>query len=450
MSKITFPPDFLWGTATASYQIEGATHEDGRGMSIWDTFCRVSGAVANGDTGDVACDHYHRYLDDVELMSRLGIKGYRFSIAWPRILPLGTGKVNSAGLDFYDRLVDRLLAKDIEPFATLYHWDLPQALQDKGGWPDRSVVEAFVRYADVVSQRLGDRVHQWMTHNEPFCTAWLGYGLGQHAPGMQDVQAALQTAHHVLLSHGQAVRVLRGNGGAKTKVGIVTNLTWADAFSDSPEDQAAAHRFEGLHNRWFLDPLFKGDYPADMLELFGPLAPTMQDGDMAAIAAPLDFLGVNYYNRSVLSEDNGWLPLRVKFHRPEGEYTEMDWEVYPPGLYNVLMWVHQTYAPPAMYVTENGAAYQDEVTPDGQICDDKRQAFLAGYIAQAHRAIQSGAPVRGYFVWSLMDNFEWAHGYTKRFGIVHVDYETQKRTIKQSGEWYAQVTKENGFAETAG
>jgi beta-glucosidase len=444
-NALTFPKNFVWGAATASFQIEGATQDDGRGTSIWDTFCRVPGAVFNGDTGDPACNHYYCYPEDIELLGQLGVQAYRFSLAWPRILPEGTGSVNAAGLDFYDRLVDTVLEKGITPYATLYHWDLPQPLQDKGGWPDRSVVEAFVHYADVVSRRLGDRVHQWMTHNEPWCASWLGYGLGHHAPGYKDFPAAVQAAHHLLLSHGKAVPVIRANGNSNTKVGIVLNLAWADSISDSPEDQHAARLLEGFQNRWFLDPLYKSEYPADMLELYGPFAPTIQDDDLEAISAKTDFLGVNYYNRSVVGAGDGLGLLPIRLDHPEGEYTDMDWEVYPPGIYNVLKWVHETYHPPVLYITENGAAFSDELTPDGRICDDRRQAFLEGYIAQVHRAIQDGVPVQGYFVWSLLDNFEWAYGYSKRFGIVHVDYATQKRTMKQSGEWYAKVTRQNGF-----
>ncbi len=442
---ISFPPDFVWGAATASFQIEGAANEDGRGQSIWDTFCRTPGKVANGDTGDVACDHYHRYPQDIELLSHLGVKAYRFSIAWPRILPQGTGEVNRAGLDFYDRLVDAVLAKGIEPFATLYHWDLPQVLQDKGGWPNRDIVAAFVNYADVVSRRLGDRVHQWMTHNEPWCAAWLGYGTGEHAPGINDIQQAIQASHHMLLSHGMAVSVIRANGSINTKVGIVLNPTWADPINDVPEDRAAVHRVMGLRNRWFMDPLFKGEYPGDMMEIFDPILPSIQGSDMAAIAAPMDFLGVNYYNREVVGQGDAFGNMQLTFARPEGEYTEMNWEVYPPGLYHLLMWAHQTYAPPAIYVTENGAAFKDELTPDGKVLDDRRQAYLEGYIREVNRALNNGAPVRGYFVWSLLDNFEWAWGYSRRSGIIHVDYETQIRTLKQSGEWYGQVVRDNGF-----
>jgi len=444
--QITFPAGFIWGAATAAYQIEGAVEEDGRGESIWDTFCRVPGAVANGDNGDVACDHYHRFQEDIDLMSSLGIQAYRFSIAWPRILPEGIGKVNTTGLDFYDRLVDALLAKEIVPFVTLYHWDLPQALQDRGGWPNREIVEAFVNYTDVVTRRLGDRILHWSTHNEPFCIAWLGYGVGIHAPGLRDFQAAFQTAHHLLLSHGLAVPVIRTNGNSNTKVGIVVNPTWADPVTDSPEDRAAAMTFMAFQNRWFLDPLFSGIYPDSVLAMDGQHEPRITDGDMRAIAAPLDFLGINYYNRAVVGADDSDGPFPVRFYRPEGEYTEMDWEVYAPGIYNLLLWIQEQYAPTTVYITENGAAFRDEQSADGKIADYRRQVFLQDYIGQVDRAIQAGVPVRGYFVWSLLDNFEWSHGYTKRFGITHVDFRTLERTPKQSAEWYAQVIKQNGFS----
>jgi beta-glucosidase len=442
---ITFPQDFLWGTATASYQVEGGVKAHGRGLSIWDTFCYTPGKVVNGDTGDVACDHYHRYDEDIELMAQLGLKAYRFSVAWPRVLPTGTGQVNHAGLDFYDRLVDSLLQKGIQPFATLYHWDLPQPLQDKGGWPNRATVDAFVHYADVVSRKLGDRVHNWMTINEPWCVAFLGYGLGIHAPGDKDFSAALQAAHHVLLAHGQAVPVLRRNAGKTSKVGIVTNHSWVDAASTSAEDQSAARRMDGFLNRWFLDPLFKGGYPNDMLEHFRAFKFERQPGDMAVIAAPLDFLGVNYYTRTVVAAAPDDPIFHARILHPEGEYTEMDWEVYPFGLYKFLMRLQKEYAPPAVYITENGAAFNDVPTPDGEICDERRQAYLESHFDAAHRALNEGVRLKGYFVWSFMDNFEWAFGYTKRFGIVYVDYKTLKRTVKQSGQWYAEVIKENGF-----
>lgn len=445
MPEFNFPEGFIWGAATASYQIEGAYQADGRGMTIWDTFCRTPGKVLNGDTGDVACDHYHLYQDDIQMMADLGLKGYRFSIAWARILPQGLGSVNEAGLDFYDRVVDTLLEKSITPFATLYHWDLPQILQNAGGWPARATVEAFVNYADIVTSRLGDRVKNWMTFNEPWVVAFLGHALGIHAPGDEDWEAALATAHNLLLAHGRAVPVIRQNVGDGAQVGIVLNLTWADPATTSEADIAAAKRMDGYQNRWFLDPVLKGSYPEDMVKLYGGV-PGMQDGDLDEIHVPLDYLGINYYNRAVVKNGETTGPIKVGFVLPEGEYTEMEWEVHPESFYKVLKRVHDDYAPPAMYITENGAAYDDHVSPDGAVHDPKRQAFLAGHFASAHRAISEGVPLKGYFVWSLMDNFEWALGYSKRFGITYVNYETQERIVKDSGQWYSQVIGNNGFA----
>ncbi len=444
---LAFPQGFVWGASTAAYQIEGAVKEDGRGTSIWDTFSHTPGKIENGDTGDAACDHYHRYQEDIELMARLGLKAYRFSIAWPRILPQGIGAVNQVGLDFYDRLVDGLLAKGIQPFATLYHWDLPQPLQDAGGWPSRSSVEPFVNFVDVVSQRLGDRIHHWMTHNEPWVVAFLGHCEGVHAPGLHSWSDALLTAHHVLLSHGRAVPVLRANGDVRTEVGIVTNLSWVDPASGSPEDQAAARRHDGYANRWFLDALFKGSYPDDMLDTYRDIMPPgmVHDGDLAEIAIPLDFLGINYYSRAVVGAGNEMGVLAERTIRPEGEYTAMDWEVHPEGLYKLLTRVNRDYGPRTIYITENGAAFADSVAANGTIRDPKREEYLSRHLAQAHRAIQEGVPLRGYFVWSLLDNFEWAYGYAKRFGVTYVDYPTQQRIVKQSGEWYSQVIRQNGF-----
>src|SRR5262245_22957868 len=310
--RLTFPADFVWGAASASYQIEGGAKEDGRGASIWDTFSRTPGAVDHGDSGDVACDHYHRYPEDIGLMQHLGLKAYRFSIAWPRILPKGTGQINEAGVDFYDRLVDKLLESGLTPYATLYHWDLPQTLEDKGGWVDRGVVDAFVEYADVVTRALGDRVHNWLTLNEPWCSAYLGYAIGVHAPGIRNLAAANQASHHLLLAHGKAVPVIRANGNAETRVGIVINPSAVDPASSSPEDLAAAKHFDGFLNRWFFDPIFKGEYPADMMELYGADAPKIQDGDLQAICAPLDMLGINNYQRAVIGQGTDWPPLNVK------------------------------------------------------------------------------------------------------------------------------------------
>jgi beta-glucosidase len=437
---VQFPKDFLWGTATASYQIEGAAQEDGRLPSIWDTFSRTPGCVINGDTGDVACDHYHRYKEDVALIADLGVHAYRFSVAWPRVLPDGTGAVNQSGLDFYSRLVDELLERGVLPHLTLYHWDLPQTLQDRGGWASRDSVAAFVNFADVVSRKLADRVKYWTTINEPWCVAFLGNQIGAHAPGLQDLPTAVRVSHHVMLGHGEAVGVLRANGAEK--VGIVLNPTHVMAATDTPEDRAAAWRHDGYINRWWLDPLFKGSYPMDMLEWLGE--PPVENGDMEKIHQPLDFLGVNYYQRSLIARNDDDPVLQTQELKPPGEYTAQNWEVYPPGLYYLLKRIARDYNPPPLYVTENGAAYDDELI-DGHVHDEKRRAYLQAHFEQALQARNEGVDLRGYFVWSLMDNFEWAWGYDKRFGIVYVDYATQQRTLKDSALWYKDVIKNNGW-----
>jgi beta-glucosidase len=426
-----FPPEFVWGAATAAYQIEGAATEDGRGESIWDRFSATPGKVRNGDTGAVACDFYHRYPEDLALAASLGLDAFRFSIAWPRIVPEGRGRVNAKGLDFYDRLVDEILARGLEPYATLYHWDLPQALEDAGGWPERATAEAFVDYVDAVARRLGDRVGSWITHNEPFVASWLGYGWGRHAPGRTSEVDAIAAAHHLLLSHGWATEALR-RAAPGARVGITLDISHVDPASDNEADLAAAHEVDGLHNRWFLDPVFRGSYPADLLERFRP---PVRDGDLAAIAARLDFLGVNNYSRSLVQANpDGGEPLRVR--DAAGRFTDMGWEVYPEGLYRLLVRIRDDYAPPAIYVTENGAAYTDLLDHEGQVRDHERKAFLAEYVAAVGRAVADGVPVAGYFVWSLLDNFEWSHGYAKRFGIVYVDYPTLRRIPKLSAHWY--------------
>lgn len=440
-----FPEGFLWGVATASYQIEGSWDKDGKGVSIWDIFSHTQGKIIDGSTGDVACDHYRRWREDIALMKELNVKAYRFSIAWTRIIPQGAGPVNPKGLDFYDRLVDGLLDAGIKPFVTLYHWDLPQALQDIGGWANRDVAYYFADYAAVVAHRLGDRVKHWMTHNEPWVVSWVGYGWGHHAPGIKNPKVALQVAHHLLLSHGLAVEVLRDLGDGETQVGIVLNLSRVHPATESDEDKAAAHRNDGFLNRWFLDPIFTGSYPSDMWEWFGQLVPEVKPGDMAIISRKIDFLGVNYYTRSVVKHDPEGGLLQLSNVRIEGsEYTEMGWEVYPDGLYELLTRLHRDYKVPAIYITENGAAFKDEVTGDGKVHDERRLNYLREHFLRAHRAIQDGVPLKGYFVWSFIDNFEWAYGYTKRFGVVYVDYATQKRIVKDSGWWYKKVITENG------
>jgi len=432
------PPDFLWGAATASYQIEGAPNEEGRGESIWDRFSATPGKVKNGDTGAVACDHYHRYIEDVALMARLGLHAYRFSIAWPRILPEGTGTPNQAGLDFYSHLVDELLAAGIQPFATLYHWDLPQILQDRhGGWLGRDTAEAFAAYAEVVVRTLGDRVKDWITLNEPLCSSWLGHGIGIHAPGFRDPALAMRAAHNLLLGHGFAAPILRDNcRGAR--VGISLNLNPTHPATESPADQAAARHADLLANRLFLDPLYRGAYPRELLEQFGEHAFGVVDGDMRIVSAPLDFLGINYYTRSFRRADPAGLDPTGEEARIEGvDRTEMDWEIYPDGLHEMLSRVHREYHPSALYVTESGAAFPDVLTESGAVHDERRRAYLESHFAAAQRLVAEGVPLRGYFVWSLLDNFEWAEGYGKRFGLVYVNYPSQRRVVKDSGRWYA-------------
>lgn len=439
-SELQFPPDFIWGTATASYQIEGAATEDGRGPSIWDTFSQTPGKVKGGDTGAVAADHYHRWREDIQLMKRLNLDAYRFSIAWPRIYPTGRGAVNQAGIDFYSRLVDGLLEAGITPFVTLYHWDLPQALEDEGGWLRRGIADDFVQYADTVSRALGDRVKHWITFNEPWVFTWLGYVMGIHAPGQTTglPTLALKATHHCYLAHGRTVPLLRANAPGAS-VGITLNLTHPDPASDRPEDVAAARRYDGYLNRWYLDPLFRGAYPEDMVAQYQEYLPEIEPGDMETIAAPIDFLGVNYYSRAVVADEPEQFGLQIKTVPQEGEHTAMGWEVYPEGLYQLLVRLGREYQPAALYVTENGAAYDDVVTPDGRVHDEQRVSYLRRHFAAASRAIADGAPLKGYFVWSLLDNFEWAEGYSKRFGITYIDYETQQRIIKDSGYYVAQV-----------
>lgn len=454
MPDLTFPKDFLWGVATSSYQIEGAWDEDGKGESIWDRFSHTPGKIKDGSTGDIACDHYHRWADDIELMKSLNVQSYRFSIAWPRILPQGRGQVNPAGLDFYSRLIDGLLEAGITPFVTLYHWDLPQALQEQGGWPARTTAQAFVEYVDVVTQNLGDRVNHWITHNEPWVIAFLGHQTGIHAPGWQNWPAALQTSHHLLLSHGWAVPVIRQNS-PQADVGITLNFTPGIPASPSAADLNAARHHDGYSHRWFLDPLYGRHYPADMVADYielGYLPPEgmsfVQDGDLQAIATLTDFLGVNYYTREVIRDEQAANNVpQSTFPAPKSEWTEMGWEVYPQGLYDLLNRLHFEYRPPRMYITENGASYSDGPNSSGQIQDRRRLAYYRQHLAAAHRAIQNGVPLVGYFGWSLMDNFEWAEGYTQRFGLVWVDYDTQQRTPKDSALWYKQVIAQNGFSK---
>lgn len=453
-----FPENFVWGAATASYQIEGAWNEDGKSESIWDTFSHSPGNIAHGDTGDVADDHYHRWQEDIVLMKSLGLKAYRFSIAWPRVLPEGEGKVNQPGLDFYDRLVDGLLAAGIQPFATLYHWDLPQALQDRGGWGNRAIVEQFAGYTETVVQRLGDRVKRWITLNEPHVFAYGGHYRGHHAPGLTSLHLANQVSHHALLAHGRSVAIIRALW-PDAQAGITLNLSLGYPSSDLPADRQAARIFDGQLNRWFLDPVFGRGYPKDMLTFYGDAAPAIEPDDMNVIAAPTDFLGINYYSNrfvhAVSSETDGFgvASLKSEEHVQAGyEVTAMGWPVMPDGLRELLVRLAREYRPPAIYITENGAAYDDEVEKDAQggsvVHDERRVEYLKEHFAAARRAISDGVPLRGYFVWSLMDNFEWSLGYSKRFGIIHVDYASQQRTLKDSAKYFQRVIQENAVPET--
>jgi beta-glucosidase len=443
----SFPPAFIWGAATASYQIEGAWDDDGKGESIWDRFSHTPGKIRDGDTGDVACDHYHRWREDVALMEDVGLHAYRFSVSWPRLLPQGRGSVNRAGVDFYGRLVDALLEAEIVPFVTLYHWDLPQSLQDQGGWPARHTAEAFVEYADLLSRSLGDRVKHWITLNEPHVSAFVSYLEGRHAPGHANLDEALAAAHHLLLAHGWTVPVLRRNCH-EAEVGITLNLSPYVPASPSAADRAAAWQGDGILNRWFLDPIAARGYPADIVQHYGQAMGFVQPDDLNAIAAPIDFLGVNYYARrlvrsTAIPEDEN--APRTVFLNPHP--TDMGWEVYPEGLYDILARVHFDYRFPALYVTENGAAYPDQLDDRGQVEDVLRIQFLKEHFAAAARAIDTGVPLRGYFVWSLLDNFEWAHGYSKRFGLIYVDYPSQRRIPKASAQWYHQVIAANAVVD---
>ncbi len=442
-----FPDHFLWGAATSAYQIEGAWDEDGKGESIWDRFTHTPYKVLNGDTGDVACDHYHRMPQDVALLASLGVQTYRFSVAWTRVLPEGRGKVNQEGVDFYDRLVDQLLEADITPSVTLYHWDYPQALQEAGGWPARESVDWFADYARVVFDRLGDRVRQWVTHNEPRVVAFLGYGNGVHAPGICDYTQAYQVAHHLLLSHGKAVQVFR-QGGYDGEIGIVLDLAHFVPASERKEDVAACRRAYAQDVSQFLGPIFKRRYPEHLFEWLGPQRPQIEEGDLAIIGQPIDFLGVNYYKTHRVSHAIDDAPLKARSESvtaPGWGRTEMGWGVNPAGLTAVLLNLKETYGNPPVYITENGCAFPD--TPDGEgfVADWGRVNFLRGHLRAIHDAIKAGADVRGYFVWSFLDNFEWSMGYGPRFGIVRVDYETLERMPKQSALWYSEVVAQNAI-----
>ena len=432
IERSQFPKKFVWGVATSSYQIEGSTQVDGRGQSIWDTFAATPGKTRNGENGDPGCDHYNRWESDLDLIKDMGLEAYRFSVAWPRVIPNGRGQVNEQGMAFYERLVDGLLERGITPWLTLYHWDLPQALEDKGGWPNRDTVHAFEEYAQVLSSRLGDRVKHWITHNEPWCTAVLGYGTGQFAPGLKDKTLELQAAHHLLLSHGLSVPIIRENA-KDAQVGLAPNLWPMYPASDSSEDEAAATRMDGFANRWYLDPIYGRGYPQDMLEAYAQILPKIRDGDLEKIAAPTDFLGVNYYIRHVVKRSGNEAGFEVL--QTDLERTDMGWEIFPDGLRDLMLRLKNDYPVKSLIITENGSCFDDTLV-DGQVNDEGRHNYLERHLESAHTAIRDGAPLDGYFAWSLMDNFEWAEGYSRRFGLVHIDFETQERTLKKSGLYY--------------
>ncbi|SFB19117.1 beta-glucosidase [Amycolatopsis marina] len=454
-SPLRFPDGFLWGTATAAFQVEGSTTADGRSQSIWDSFCARPGAVRDGDTGEPAADHYRRMEEDVRLMAELGLPAYRFSISWPRVRP-DAGPVNRAGLDFYERLMDTLLANGITPWPTLYHWDLPQALEDRGGWADRDTAYRFAEYADTVLAALGDRATAWTTLNEPWCSAFLGYGSGRHAPGRTEPAAAVAAGHHLLLAHGLGLERIRAHA-PHAEAGVTLNLfPVRPALPGDADDLEAVRRVDGLQNRFFLDPLLRGGYPEDVLADLAPfgLADRIEDDDSRKIAAPLDFLGVNYYRDLHVSarsdaesgSPSEWVGAEhVSFPRRDLPRTDSGWEINPGGLTALLLALDRDYAVPPLYITENGVAFPDRLGADGTVLDHDRVEFLQTHLRAAHSALEHGVDLRGYFYWSLLDNFEWAEGYAKRFGLVHVDYATQRRTPKLSANWYAGVVADNGL-----
>jgi beta-glucosidase len=446
-----FPTDFAWGAATSSYQIEGAVSADGKGRSIWDTFTHTPGTIANGHTGDEACDHYHRWAEDVDLMASYDLNAYRFSVSWPRIQPDGRGAANQRGLDFYRRLVDRLLDRGIRPALTLNHWDIPQAIEDDGGWRNRDAVERFVEYTGLIVDALRDRVAWWITHNEPWIVAALGHRLGIHAPGIRDTEAELRVAHHLLLSHGAVVEAYRASG-ATAPIGIALNLLPTYGQTDAQADARAATLSDGYTNRWYLDPLLRGSYPTDMLDYFGQRFELdwIHDGDLDRIGQPIDFLGVNYYARRVVRApapgDDGEFDWVVRAETTTGIPTsDLGWEMTPETLVDLLVRLKDEYASPPILITENGCALNDTIDEDGAVHDRRRIAYLEGHLRAVEEAIAHGVDVRGYFAWSLLDNFEWAEGYGPRFGLTYVDYPTQRRISKDSASWYRDVIGRNGL-----
>jgi len=444
---ISFPTDFTWGVASSAYQVEGAWNEDGKGPSIWDTFSHHPGKTYHGDTGDVAIDHYHRWKEDIQVMKSLGLKTYRFSISWSRILPDGLpSHINQQGLDFYNRLVDELLANSIQPLPTLFHYDLPQALQDQGGFSLRETACRFGDYAGIVARKLGDRVSKWLTINEPMVFAANGHLSGEHAPGLKDIQVAISVVHYQLLGHGLAVQAIRSAAGCPISVGIALNLTSIVPASSSQEDLEAARIIDCMQNRATLDPIFLGKYPDDLMGLVGLLLPPMEQGDLKIISTPIDFLGINYYSRAVIKSEPGVPFIELAPIRPQGSSYSQMWEIYPRGIYDLLIRLHCDYHPPQILVTENGIPVADDLDFDGKVRDVRRIQYLQDHLIQVRNAIDAGVPVTGYLVWSLMDNFEWAFGYRMRFGLVYVDLDNLQRVVKMSGEWYRRVISGNGFS----
>lgn len=442
--KIFFPKDFTFGASTASYQIEGAVNEDGKGESVWDVFCRQPGRIRNGDTGEVACDFYHRYKDDIKLMKGIGLDMFRFSICWPRVLPEGKGRVNPKGLAFYHNLVDELLNNGIEPFITLNHWDYPQALQETGGWANRDNCKHFADYAELMVNELGDKVTFWTTHNEPHNTAAAGYIGGFFAPGVKDLEKGLLALHHLNLGHGMAVQSMRAAAPKPIQAGIVLAVFPIYPATGTHKDIYAAYLWDGFFNRCFLDPIYKGTYPRHMVEFYADKFPEVTDADLATINQPLDVFGINcYFRRFVEYNENNQFVKAKEYKRRDAPYTYMDWEIWPECLYEVLRHLNDEYGIKNIYITENGACFADEVTSDQRVHDLQRTFYLESHFEQARRAIDAGVDLRGYLVWSFLDNFEWVLGYAKRFGIVHVDYQTQQRIIKDSGLWYKQLIEAN-------
>jgi beta-glucosidase len=446
MGMITFPQNFLWGASTASYQIEGAASENGKGESIWDRFSHTPGNISDGSNGDLACNHYHNLEQDVKLMKKLGLKAYRFSISWCRIFPEGYGKPNKEGINFYKRLVKLLLENDIKPIVTLYHWDLPQKLQDIGGWANRQVADYYEEYARYVFSELGALVPIWITHNEPACVSFLGNWSGIHAPGITDFSTALLVSHNLLLSHGKAVKAYR-EMGFKGEIGITLCMNYMYPASQSENDISAAKRADQYWNTWFSDAVLKGEYPAEILKWYKSrvVIPEISTKDMRIISAPIDFIGINNYCASAVSEDKTIWPIEFKENAIGEDTTDLGFGINPDGLYDLLVKLNSDYNGVKIYITENGAAFKDIVNRKGEIEDDYRLDYLYKYLSAAHRAILDGVNLKGYIIWSLMDNFEWSFGFTKRFGIIYTDYKTEKRIIKKSGYWYRDVIRQNGF-----